>query len=282
MAQLYSLSVQREFKHNYLLEIGYTGSHATHQINQLQANPSVLTAAQAATVIGGGTIPSVQARRVFPQFGPRTIIDTSANAMYNAMYISLNKRLSRGLQFGVSYTFSKNMSDNDESLGVAAITTGSPQIPQNYFDRKSEWSLSAFDRRHRLVANYLYEVPTPGFAKNNSVLKQIFGGFEISGITTRQSGQPFTIVTGVDTNGNGTATADRPNYNPSGTLTLDPVTGNFRSFTQSATNPVFVVPRNSSGVILANSLVNGNLGRNTFRAPGFYNTNLSLEKKFGF
>ncbi|MDQ3473219.1 MAG: TonB-dependent receptor, partial [Acidobacteriota bacterium] len=286
-SQIYSFSIQRELSRNFLLEFGYTGSRSLNQVNQLQANAAILTLAQIATVntaIAAGSttpqnaIPSVQARRVNPAIGSRVLIATEAQGTYNAGFVSLNKRLSRGLQFGISYTFAKNLSNNDESLGVGAITTGSPQIPQDFFNRGAEKSLSAFDRKHRFVANYIYEVPVPGFANNNSVLRQIFGGFQISGVTTRQSGQPFSIVTGVDSNGNG-AGGDRPNFNPNGQIILDPVTGNFRSFTTTG-NP-FVVPRNSStGLPVANSLGNGSLGRNTFRAPGFFNTNLSVSKNF--
>ena len=293
-SQLFSLSVQREFSRNYLLEVGYTGSRALDQVRQLQMNPALLSDAQAAAVRARQAIPSLQARRVAPASGPRVLIGPGAQSTYNAAFVSLNKRFARGLQFGVSYTFSRNMSNNDESLGVAAITNSTPQAPQDTFQLHGEKSLSVFDRTHRFVANYLYEVPAPGFAKDNAFLRQVFGGWQISGITTRQSGQPFTIFTGVDTNGNGSAVGDRPNFNPNGIFTLDPVTGNFRTFTFDANNPAFLVPRVNAastagpliftgrGAIQANSLGNGSLGKNTFRGPGFYNTNLSVAKNFRF
>ncbi|MET0645016.1 MAG: carboxypeptidase regulatory-like domain-containing protein [Pyrinomonadaceae bacterium] len=277
---LYSLSWQRQFAGDYFMEFGYTGSRSINQVNQLQANPAVLTEAQAATVRAGGAIPAVQARRIFPALGQRVLIATSAQGTYNAGYVNLNKRFSRGLQFGVAYTFSKLTDNNSESLGVAAITGGSPQIPQDFFNINAERSLSAFDRRHRLVANFVYEVPTPGgdFFRQGFG-RQVFGGWEIAGIITRQSGQPFTIQTGVDTNGNGQL-GDRPNYNPGGTLQVDPVTGDFRTFTSPLVGGQFIVPLGTNGLPLANSLGNGNLGRNTFRTPGFYNTDLSFQKQF--
>jgi outer membrane receptor protein involved in Fe transport len=282
-SQLFSLSWQREFSHDYVLEVGYTGSRSKNQINQLQANPGILTAAQAATVRStqnANSIPSLQARRLFPQFGSRTLIATDSHGNYNAGFVTLNKRFSNHLQFGVAYTFSKLMSDNDESLGVGAITGGSPQIPQDFFNVQAEKGLSAFDRTHRLVANFIYEVPKPpGSFFDSGIGKQVFGGWELSGIITRQSGQPFTMLTGVDTNGNGGG-GDRPNYNPSGTLTLDPVTGNFRTFTSPLVGGQFLVPLGTNGLPLVNSLGNGNLGKNTFRAPGYYNSDLSVQKKF--
>ena len=293
-SQLYSLSMQRELFRNYVLEFGYTGSRALDQIRQLQMNPSLLSDAQAAAVRARTAIPALQARRVNPAAGARVLIGPGAQSTYNAGFVALNRRFERGMQFGVSYTFSRNMSNNDESLGVAAITNSSPQAPQDTFQIDTEKSLSVFDRTHRLVVNYLYEAPAPWFARDNAFLRQVFGGWQLSGITSAQSGQPFTVFTGVDTNGNGSSVGDRPNFNPSAPITFDPVTGNLRTFTQDPTNPAFLVPRinaantagplifTGTGAIQANSLGNGTLGRNTFRGPGFWNTNLSVAKNFRF
>ncbi|HKY26646.1 MAG TPA: TonB-dependent receptor [Pyrinomonadaceae bacterium] len=282
-SQLFSLSWQREFSRDYVLEVGYTGSRSKNQINQLQANPGILTAAQIATVqatLNPNSIPSLQARRLFPQFGSRVLIATDSHASYNAGFVNLSKRFSDNLQFGIAYTFSRLISDNDESLGVGAITAGTPQIPQDFFNVQAEKGLSAFDRKHRLVANFIYEVPT--FSHQffqQGIGRQIFGGWQLSGIITRQSGQPFTMLTGVDTNGNGGG-GDRPNFNPNGTLVLDPVTGDFRTFTSPLVGGQFIVPLGTNGLPLVNGLGNGNLGKNTFRAPGFYNSDLSVRKVF--
>jgi len=219
----------------------------------------------------------VQSRRLFPQFGQRVLIAGNAQGTYNAGFVTLKKRFSQGLSFDVAYTFSRLMSNNDESLGVGAITTGSPQIPQDFFNYNAEKSLSAFDRTHRFVTNFLYEIPMPGFISDNGLANSLLGGFQLSGIISYQSGQPFTILTGVDSNGNGQA-ADRPNFVPGGALVLDPVTGDFRTFSPRFGGAFFVPLFNGSP--LANSLGNGNLGKNTFRAPGFWNADLSLAKNF--
>jgi hypothetical protein len=273
--EFWNLSIQRQLASDYTVEIGYLGNIGRNGINQLQANPAELTPAQAATVVATGSvtsIPSVQARRDFPQFGSRVLIATTAKSEYHAGYVSVNKRLTRGLQIGGSYTFGKLMSDNDESLGVGAITTGSPQIPQDFKNIRAEWSLSAFDRKHRGVVYWTYELP--GYHRR--WLDLAGGGWQFSGVYQGQSGQPFSIVTGVDSNGNG-AGGDRPNLLAGGVLTPDPVTHNLRTFT--ATN-LFFVPRGANGLPLANSLGNGNLGRNTLRAPAWYNWDLSVSKRF--
>ncbi|MGH9938230.1 MAG: hypothetical protein ACREAM_18460, partial [Blastocatellia bacterium] len=280
--QIYSLTAQRELLGDYLLEFGYSGSRSLNGINQLQANPAILTPEQAARVRQTGSttsIPTVQERRVFPQFGSRVLIGAEAQASYNAGFVSLNKRLSHGFQFGAAYTFSKNISNNDESLGIPGLAPTSPQAPQDFLNYRAEKSVSVFDAPHRFVAHYIYEIPwfKSGWAEA-PVIKQVFTGWQFSGVTSYQSGQPFTIVTGVDSNGNG-AGGDRPNYNPSGAFTLDPLTGDMRSFRTSKVDGRYLVPLGANGSPLAFSLGNGNLGKNTLRAAGYWNSNLSLSKR---
>jgi hypothetical protein len=208
------------------------------------------------------------------------IIASEAQGNYNAGYISLKKRWANNLLFDIAYTYSKLISNNDESLGVGAITGGSSQVPQDFFDYRAEKSVSAFDRTHRYVMNIVYEVPVPGFIERNAVGKALLGGFQISAITAYQSGQPFTILTGVDSNGNGTAGSDRPNFVPGGIFTLDPLTNSLRTFTSPLVGGAFFVPLGTNGLPLANSLGNGSLGKNTFRAPGFWNSDISVMKRF--
>ncbi len=188
-SKFWSFSVGRELG-EFVIEAGYTGSRGGKGINQVHANPSVLTAEQAALVAAtknAGAIPSVQARRVYPQYGVRTLIpaytgpagnDVEARSEYNGVYVSVNKRFSHGVQFGVSYTRSKFESNNDASLGENG-TDGSNQRPQSMFDYEADWSLSQFDVPNRFVVNYTWEVPGP----KSGILKHILGGWQFSGIT---------------------------------------------------------------------------------------------------
>ena len=276
-SRFYSLTMQREVG-NYLFEVGYSGSRGYKGINQILANPSILTAEQAATVRAGGTIPSAQARRVFPQYGVRTLIpasegpggnDVEARSNYNAMFVSANRRLSRGLQMNTSYTFSKWMSNNDASLGEGG-TTQSSQRPQDMFDYEAEWSRSNFDRPHRLAVSYIWEVPGP----RTGFLGQVIGGWQLSGVTSGQSGAPFTILTGVDSSGDTNTGSDRPNVNTSGSFVWDDV---HRGFTN---NGYYTAPLGSNGLPLANALGNGNAARNSERAAAFWNTDFALMKRF--
>jgi hypothetical protein len=292
-AHIWSLSIQRQIGSGFILELGHSGSRSYHGVRQGQLNPGILTAAQAATVrstnnaasidglpgvTGANPLPS---RRLNPAWGARTTIETTANGLYSAGYVRFDKRLSHGLSFGGNYTFSGNWSDNDESLGVADITNSSPQVPQDYFNYRSEYSRSVFDRPHRFVTYWNYELPWLKDSGNRAA-RMVLGGWQVSGIFDTQSGQPFTIRTGVDTNGIGTAAPARPNLNAGGAFTQDAVSNDLRTFVSPINGTGrYITTLNAAGIPLANSSnIFGNLGRNTLRGPKFSNWNLATFKNF--
>ena len=279
----YSFSIQREFAKTNIFEIAYSGSRSYHQLRFMDSNFATITPAQAQTVISTlnvNSIPTLAQRRPIPTAGFRYVYETSANANYNALYFRFDKRLSHGLQLGANYTWSKLMSDNDEALGITNVADSSPAPPQDYRNIRPEWAISAFDRTHRFVVSYSYHVPwlTSGMA-NRALPRQIFSGWEVSGFSELQSGQPFTVRTGVDSLGNGRPDSARPDYNPNGIFLPDPVDGNLRTFTTPLVGGIFVTPLNAAKTPLLTTMpFGGNLGRNTFRGPGFVTTNLSMSK----
>jgi hypothetical protein len=282
--KFYSFSIQRQFARNYIFEIGYSGSDSYHQVRQGQTNPGILTEAQAQLVRSTrnpNAIPGLvgaTSRRLNPAWGSRLTIEATAVANYNAMYVKLDKRLSRGFTIGGNYTWSATFSDNDESLGVGDIVGSSPQVPQDYFNYRNEWSRSVFDRPHRLATYWSYDIPYWQMGgKETYANRLVFKGWQVTGQADFQSGQPFTIRTGVDTGGTGTTAPHRPDYNRGGVITLDPVTGNYRTFiTPIDGTGIVSTALTSAGAPLANSKVGGgNLGRNTFRGPGFANFSFS-------
>ena len=103
--------------------------------------------------------------------------------------------------------------------------------------------------------NYLWEIPGP----KSGVLKHVLGGWQFSGVTAFQSGRPFTIGTGVDSNGDGTTGSDRPNLG-SGSLRLG------RRAQGLHQQRLLVAPLGTNNLPLANALGNGTLGRNSERA----------------
>jgi hypothetical protein len=265
--QFYSFSIQRQFRRAYIAEIGYSGARHYHQVRYLQRNPGTLTAQQAQQSLSGISIPSLLQRRINPAWGSRLVFDTGADSRYNALFLRLDRRLTNGLLIGGHFTWSSTLSENDGGH------------PQDYFNVRGDYGRSNIDRPHRAVFFYLYQLPR--LSSIPRVLKGALGGWQLTGFAEWQSGIPFSIETGVDSLGSGINSTARPDYNPGGRLALDPVTRDWRSFsTPLDSSGRFVTPMRN-GLPLANSTIRGgNLGRNTFRGPGFSLMNVSLMKTF--
>src|SRR6185437_5683523 len=128
--------------------------------------------------------------------------NNDANSTYNALQLNLSKRFSSGLGFGVSYTLGSSSDDGSSQRDV---------IP-NAYDAHNLWGPSAFDYRHVLIINYIYELP---FFKDQSKLSgKLLGGWQISGVTQAQTGRPVTIGGNADYAGVGdVANLDSNNAN---------------------------------------------------------------------
>src|SRR5262249_39961418 len=110
--------------------------------------------------------------------GTITQVESTGSSRYNALWVSATKRLSRGLVFDTSYTLSKSLDTNSLNSSGFAVQDG--------YDIPSEYGLSDFDARHRLVINATYELPfTHALARR----------WQVATIVQAQSGNPVNIVT---------------------------------------------------------------------------------------
>jgi hypothetical protein len=275
--QSWNLNIQRELTSTVGLQIGYFGSKATHlrisrNINQFINGVRPFPRLSAASPILPGSA-----------LGNIAEISSGGNSNYNALWVTGTKRISRGLQFNASYTWSKSIDYNSlNSQGV---------VVQNSYNIQGDRGLSDFDARHRFVISWLYELPFKG--------NRLVDGWQISGITQWQTGNPITILSGNPLALIPNAPATSPlrqlniaSFTGLGTIRPDLI-GEIRvigSPNQWFTNTV-CDPRSPQGCpagsvfALPVSIVNGqpvfhfgNLGRNTITGPGFNNTDFSILK----
>ena len=74
----WSLSIQRQFKKNYILELGYSGNRSYHQIRQGRQKPSgsyTATSGRSDCSPEYRRLPNVQQRRLNPAWGARTTLE---------------------------------------------------------------------------------------------------------------------------------------------------------------------------------------------------------------
>jgi len=124
------------------------------------------------------------------------------------MEVSVTKRLSRGLQFLAAYTFAHGYDD----AGGGTDASGLAGNVGNQADRRANYGRD--NREHRFTFSYVYNFPTPKFS--NGFANILLGGWNLSGVTTIQSGLPltFTATNGTNAFGINGAGGDRPNLAP--------------------------------------------------------------------
>ena len=153
-----------------------------------------------------------------------------------------------------------------------------PQDPNNFL--KNEKGLSDFNTAHRVVLDYTWDVPT---RKTANYWSKFTSNWQLSGVVTAQSGQPFTIFAGpIGGEVNQRVNALGPIHvsdNPNGAIT----TGNLQLASDGAGCQNQTVTANFVGNFLEPNpsvACTGNTGRNSFTGPIFVNTNFAVQKGF--
>jgi hypothetical protein len=188
----YNLNAQIAFARDYLLEIGYVGTHSLHESGCTEFNQALL--ASPANPVNGETTNSafnVVQRVPFAGISPGSLFCTSSfNANYNSLQSSVTKRLSHGLQFLGSYTWSRNLDQTSGSSGSNVFEQHLITNDQTNF--RQAYGPTDFDRTHRAILSLVYNT---SFARHlPRFAAQAIGNWQISAVGVVQSGTAFTIL----------------------------------------------------------------------------------------
>jgi Carboxypeptidase regulatory-like domain/TonB-dependent Receptor Plug Domain len=274
----WNFTVERQLPWNSVASVAYVGRRGIHLPREVDIN-------QPTTAVVTAN-PGVNLDALRPYKGYNSIRSSQdvANSQYNAFQLTWNRRFSAGFIFGLAYTYSQLKDDGSHYRDI---------IPDTY-DAHNLWSFSQFDVTHVMAINYLYELP---FLKGqHNLAGKLLGGWQISGITQLQTGQPCSAVVntdyaGVGVDGNINDCAGQGGGGISGSagqfwsVNGNPsVLGNFASggtadprqwfrTTNPDGTPIFTAPAKGTFAL-------GPISRNFFHAPGIENWNLGLYKKF--
>jgi hypothetical protein len=266
-AQHFNLTLQRELGRNVLVSAGYVGTKTSKLLRARDINQAIYIPGVDAQGRPLSTAANVNSRRPTQLYKltakPINEViqeETSASSIYHSFQATVSKRMSNGLSLLSAYTWSKSIDDATDPIGFTGDTGG----PQNAYDLRQERALSVFDIRHRMTLGYTYELPS--FGKSAWL-----NGWQVNGIATFQSGQPFTPLLGFDPSLTSSQNV-RPNYVPGAIISKD---GQFYLNTNLPLDPARKIP---SALIPEAGQV-GTLGRNTFKGPGYKNIDVSLIKE---
>ena len=243
--QNWTLSVERELARNTTLEVNYIRTTGTHLLDRRDiAQPNSIPAADLSFCQANPNDTThdcpTSSRLPYPNFtGFYIDSDFHGYSNYNAMNVKFEHR-AHDLAVTSVFTWAKSMDDKSAAAGVGATGTGYQGFMDNH-DPQLDYGPSDFDVDHRFVAAYVYQLPFgrgKRLASNvNRATDALVGGWELTGITTFQTGFPMGInSTDIDSL-NGT-TAPRAQYVPGcnihGDLTQKFQRLNMACFTNSA------------------------------------------------
>ncbi len=269
--QQVSLSVQRELARNTTFELNYIGTKAVHLLNRRDiAQPLGIAASDLPFCqtnpndVAHNCPPSTRlAYKNFP--GIYINSDWHGYSRYNGLNAKFEHRTS-SLAVTAIYTWAKSTDDKSAAAGVGATGTGFQGFQDNHNPQK-DYGPSDFDVDHRFVASYVWDLPIGRGKKYlggvGRAADLAVGGWELTGITTLQTGFPFGIGAS-DTNGLLGTFAQRANYTP-GCDIHGGLTGKFQRLNMTC----FTQP--APGVY-------GNTSRNFLRQPGLNNFDIGVGK----
>jgi hypothetical protein len=294
----WNATVEREFAGTMVFGASYLGSsgnqlYSNNNVNRLGSGGLLDPSCIVTRIASDGITPLgpdyTNCERLNPNVTTIAIRGNDGRSSFNALQLRLDSRnISRwGLEFGASYTWSHSIDNASSSAGNDLVATSVGLWSLSAFQASLDRGSSDFDQRHRIAAHWIWQIP---LGRNSQDWKgrYLTGGWEISGLLSYQTGQPFTIgdsgvpdFTGEHTRPRVTGVPPRP-----GSLVPDALSPN--NFLYVPLNQVYD-PVSAACIantapfaceISVNGPFDGTLARNTYRRPGTFYQDTAVLKNF--
>jgi len=249
--QSWNVTLERQLPGQFVVRAAYAGAKGTHLVSLREGN--------AAVYFPGATTSTTNERRpLYPNFGSLTLVEPGDVSSFHSGQFSLERRFSKGFTILANYMYSK-------SIDTGSYNKQTGQTVTDPFNRAFDRGVSDFNHTHVFNLSGLWNVP---LKPSGWFLRAVAAGWQLSGIVSLRSGEPFTLYSDEDNARSGTSN-QRPD------LIGDPYFQGDRSRAEEVSaylNPA-AFTTNALGTY-------GNLGRNRFTGPGYASTDLSLQKEF--
>jgi len=237
--------IQQEVAPKTVLTVNYTGNEDHHMQAGVDFSAINLNAANVLT----------QSGRPFANFANENLNADELNSSYHALQVQVRHSTGR-LNFEANYTWSHEIDDMVNVFNAFSNPTN-PNVDRG----NGDW-----DIRHNATGSVVYSLPD--LKGSNALMRGVLGGWQASGIVQARSGGPVNVqlVPGFF------GLTVRPDY------TGQPVRLSNTSWPNSIYNLAAFAPNPSFDGTPGQGL--GDVGRNSLRAPGFFQWDLSAMKNF--
>ena len=198
-----SLTVEKRLPGNNILAVAYVGTLGRHLPQQRSINITPLGTFLHGVLAPGSANPSdlsipvnrvaldgsvLSASRPFSAYGTVGLYQFTGTSAYHSLQATLSHQSGKNLQYFLTYTFAKGLGT------VATNETDGSAWADPIDTRGRSYGILPFDRTHVFNASYNYSFPK--FARGdweNKFTNAVFNGWQMSGITTFQSGTPLRL-----------------------------------------------------------------------------------------
>jgi hypothetical protein len=275
--QQWNLTLEYQFTGSMSLSAAYVGHNATHLVAPTDWNQPLPGTGPPSTWVQFN-----QRRPLFGVLPAVTQISGTGSwsvSRYNALQVNARQRYSKGFEYLLSYTFSKTLTDNLGYYGSGGVQTQGAYSGNHYDRRGYNYGPAFFDAKHNFVWAGTYELPFgKGRAWGNDlhpVVNAVLGGWGISSIVSIHSGFPITVAGAGGRTLQDPRGTTRPNQIGEPTYTSNPDCYIY--------NPLNGACAGLTGTVAFSEAALGTFGSagvGTARAPGYFNWDFGVGKKF--
>lgn len=247
----WTLSIQQEVAKDTMFSVTYLGTKGTHEFSSQTLNGiNPLT--------GTGPFASVTNSTI-------GYTNYQGNSDLEALQASLRRSLKTGLLISANYQYSHGISDGSNGDGESDSI-------QNNNCRTCDRGNADFDVRHNFTTSLIWMVPVGKghhvLGNSSSLVNMLLGGWQLSGIGVARTGLPQNVTLSRSNSAlpDGINSSQRPDV-----VFGQPLYPSNQSPTLCYNPYAFTTPANGTW---------GDAGRNILRAPGIWQADTSLEKRF--
>lgn len=275
--QQYNLAFEYQLFNQTSLSVAYVGHNATHLVAPTDWNQPLPGTGDPSTWVNFNL-----RRPLYPVLPAVTQISGTGSwavSRYNGLQVSARQRYTKGFEYLLSYTWSKTMTDNLGYYGSGGVSAQGAYSANQYDRRGYNYGPAFFDAAHIFTWAGTYEVPIGkgrSFGKDwHPVANAVLGGWQVSSIFSMHTGFPLTI-----------ATTDRSLQNPRGTARPNQIGtptifgGVPDCYIYNPLNPTCAGLTGTVAFAEPALGTFGSAGVGTVRAPGYFNWDFGLGKKF--
>jgi len=187
----YSFTISQRAPWSSLFEIAYVGNQS-HDLQNTAGAGSNINLVPVRAMLGQSNPATANPDQFRPIQGYQDINLATNNiyANYNALQVTWARQKGRYV-IQANYSFQK-------ALGIVSPSNGQAQL--NPFDINQNYGVQPSDRRHLFNISYSIELGSP--LRGNRIAQGVVNGWQVSGITTLESGANLTYNSGTNDNFN--------------------------------------------------------------------------------